>query len=326
MRNLMIAIFLLSWPLVTEQLSARSSVSLGKQTLEKYRGMRKFITTAGGKSLASAALVFSMAALPLVSTPAQAPEGAPAWMQEEVAPNMDYDWQKQVFYLLVDKGDDKLLFHVAYLGTKDGDALFVGRHRPYGTHLIDSHTEGMFTTLVGYRGEIASGVELEEVTTFYDSLDGLLNLTIIAIKDVDMGEYQHVSLAAFPYQHEEALRAFTYRDTAHPLLKSEEQGKQFMFRLLTRECMSSPHAGSQKVRLGLHTCGTTDFAIGGLVFLQTTGELVGYHSGWVDEDGLGLALGMPENLIMFADWAAAAPALQRPMTTTTTWGELKKSP
>ncbi|MDE3269841.1 MAG: hypothetical protein OYH77_06120 [Pseudomonadota bacterium] len=320
--NRLLLLAILSAVLITAPAQARSGTVGGlKQKLQKL------VTAVGANALVSGALLLSA----LTVSPevvAEHPEPQ-AWMQEEIMPN-DHEWEKQVQYLLVDKGEDKALFHMVYIGDMGNESLFVGRRRPYGTHLLDTHADGLQTTLVGYAGEIATDIKLREVMPFYDALDGIINLTVIAVAGVDMSEYTPATLATLPRSDTElALRAFTYRDHAHPVLEPEEEANQFAMRLLTRECQLLPSVmGMERVRTGIHNCGMQDFAIGGLMFLASTGELIGYHSGWTDKEGL--ALGMDATLIALADWisgrsVAAAPplpGLQRPLATT--WGKLKQ--
>ena len=323
MRNLLLPTLLISGLLASHQLEAK------KLSFKRLNQLREYITTVGSKSLVGGALILTLAGTPTAI--ADNHDGAvqeqvaaeeleiPAWQQQEVMHN-DYEWEKQIFYFLVDKGDERLAFHFVYIGQKDDHSLFVGRQRPYGTHVLDNHTEGLATSLVGYRGEVAYNIDLIEVASFYDTIDGIVNLSVFSIKGLDMSEYKPATLEALPSHSEESLRAFTYRPEPHPLLTPEEANDQFMLRLLTRECKIVPNKFPDKTRLALHTCGAKDFAVGGLMFLQSTGALVGYHSGWVDE--LGIVVGMGDNLVSFGDWAvAAAPSLQRNMATT--WGAIK---
>ena len=330
MRNLLLATIIVGL-FTTTQLQAR----MGKlSSFKQINQLREYITTVGSNSLVSGALILTLAGAPAAIADhgeaaaeqeqvAEEEKIVPAdWQQQEIMPN-DHEWEKQIFYLLVDNGDERFAFHFAYIGNKGDHSLFVGRRRPYGTHVLETHAEGLATSLVGYMGEIAYNVDFTEVAAFYDELDGITNLTVISIKGLDMSDYKPATLAAFPYHTEESLRAFSYLPHAHPRLLPEEANDQFMLRMLTRECKNIPDKSTAQIKSGIHTCGTRGFAIGGLMFMESSGDLVAYHSGWIDSGG-GIALGMPDNLITFGEWAvAAAPSLQK-LTTTTMWGALKK--
>ena len=227
--------------------------------------------------------------------------------------------QQSVFYLIIDGFDiGWRVMHIEYIGdSKKGEPLFVGP-RAYLLSGVDRNGEPKFVlhwaqpSLVGHDGLIKQNVEIEEITHFSHPYHMSYDQTLITIKDVDLSEYEPISIATQPEPGTE-LTMLSY------IVRDEGVLKFFNYPLEQRNCHAVDFDAEDM--MVVHSCHIphTPAVIASPIFAEDT--LVALYYGVTkNEDAYGSAL-LPELL----DYMAKTLAVDAQDKMTTTWGEVKRS-
>ena len=227
---------------------------------------------------------------------------------------------RSVFYLL--HAPRRLMFHVGYLGSVLGDgALFVVQNREDTS--IESYLSKDDFTLVSHAGVVAEDIEVRKVASF-PGVDGESGSVLLAIRDVDLSDYEPLQFSADVPLTETDVEVLTYKFGSGVALEGEEQRNALNLPLRMRECVSVPHVELGAKGLWQHTCGPPNsVASGSLLFDKKEGTLIGFYTQQEADgilgDGLPLANIISEALIHLVDAKPVNPKNRL----TTTWAALK---
>ena len=242
-----------------------------------------------------------------------------AWREIDATSIANY---RSVFYLLVPRPNQPMLFHVGYLGTVlGGDALFIAQQREENS--IGKYLDRDDTSLVGYEGLVAEDVKVREVAAFASG-NGETGSVLLAIRDMDFSGYAPLELSSYSNLREIDVELLTYKFGLDIMLKGADQGEALNLPLRVRGCVSVPHAGLGALDLWQHTCGPANsVSEGSVLFDEENGTILGfYRSQDVKEilgDGLPLADVISEALVRLVDAKPVNPKNRL----TTTWAALK---
>ena len=230
---------------------------------------------------------------------------------------------RSVFYLHVPLPDERLVFHVGYLGTVlGGDALFVAQKREDDS--IENYLDQDDVSLIGYQGLVAENIKVREVASF-PSADGETESLLLSIRDVDFSDYEPLQFASVPPLTEMDVELLTYKLGSGVLLDGVSEDEALALPLRMRECVSVPHGGLEAVNLYQHTCGPANsVSEGSLLFDKEKGRLIGFYRTQdrleILGDGLSLADVVSEGLIRLVDRKPVTPKNRL----TTVWAEIKR--
>ncbi len=226
--------------------------------------------------------------------------------------------QKSVFYLLIDGFDiGWRVMHIEYIGdTKRGEPLFVGP-RAYLMGGVDRNGEPKFlwhwtqSSLVGHDGLIKQNVEVEEVAHFGHPYHKSYDQTLITIKDVDLSEYEPLSLAVQPEPGTE-LTMLSY------IVRDKNLLNFFDYPLEQRNCRALSFDAENL--MVVHSCHipATPAVVAAPIFADAT--LVALYYGVTGEDEAYGAPLLPDLL----DYMAKTLAVRAQGKMVTMWGEIKK--
>ena len=228
-------------------------------------------------------------------------------------------YQKSVFYLILDGFDiGWRVMHIEYIGdSKKGEPLFVGP-RAYLLSGVNRNGDPKFVmhwaqpSLVGHSGLIKQNVEVEEVAHFSHPYHRSYDQTLITIKDVDLSEYEPISIAAQPEPGTE-LTMLSY------FVRDEDVLKFFNYPLEQRNCHAIDFDAEDM--MVVHSCHIphTPAVLASPIFAN--GTLVALYYGVTEhEDAYGAPL-LPDLL----DYMAKTLAVDAHGKMLTTWGEVKRT-
>lgn len=226
--------------------------------------------------------------------------------------------QAAVFYLLIDGFDiGWRVMHIELIGfSKKGEPLFVGPRR-YLLSGVGRNGEPKFVlhwaqpSLVGHDGLIKQNVEIEEITHFSHPYHMSYDQTLITIKDVDLSEYEPLSIAAQPEPGTD-LTMLSY------MVRDADVLKFFDYPLEQRDCLAVDFDAEDM--MVVHSCRIphTPAVVASPIFAKDT--LVALYYGVTDEnEAYGSAL-LPE-LLNYMEKMLAVEAQGK---ATTTWAKMKK--
>lgn len=209
------------------------------------------------------------------------------------------------FYLFLDFSDGWRVMHVQYLGASgDGEYLFVGPR----IYILDNILPQVESSLVGLDGLLNRDVMVKEVASFIHPRDPVFDLTVLAIKDVDLEEYEPLDLASFPPPN----------TSLELLLYIADRGSAFAHPAMRQDCVAVDSL--REDHFGIYTCKTSldpSLVLGAPIFAKEARTLVAFHFGSVDSD---LSYGgvAPFSLLRFSRTVVSAEKIS------VTWGDIKK--
>ena len=145
-------------------------------------------------------------------------------------------------------------FHLAFIGSKDGNSYLVGRERQSGRNVGEKVAEASNVSLHAWDGVVSDGLTVTAIDSFEDNTgDNYYNVVLLEVVGVDLAEnYPPLQLASgFPYAEERDMEAQTFRLRYSPVL-NEEELEQDAFTLRWLKCNSVPHANLAILDLGFH--------------------------------------------------------------------------
>ena len=206
--------------------------------------------------------------------------------------------------------------HIEYIGnSKKGEPFFIGM-RHYLLSGKNKQGEPKFVlrwaevSLVGHEGLIKQNIELEEIAYFEHPYHMSYDQTLITIRDVDLNEYEPLSIAAQPEPSTE-LTMLSY------IVRNEDLLHFFNYPLKQRNCRAV--AFDAEDLMVVHSCHIphTPAIVGSPIFAQDT--LVALYYGETDKaESYGSAL-LPELLA----YMAKTLDVEAQGKMTTTWGAVK---
>ena len=125
---------------------------------------------------------------------------------------------RSVFYLL---HASNVIFHVGYLGSVLGDgALFIAQERE--DTAIEKYLSKDDFTLVSHAGVVAEDIEVRKVASF-PGVDSESGSVLLAIRDVDLSDYEPLQFSADVPLTETDVEVLTYKFGSGIALEGEEK-------------------------------------------------------------------------------------------------------
>lgn len=279
-----------------------------------------------GKAIATVLAVTNfILATPVLTNPAETDPASP----DVVLPTINEDWQqvthddkehlKSSFYLVFDLGENWHTMHIEYIGVnKDGVPLFVGSRFLIILHGNDGSTQYAFDytvpSLVGYAGLIKRNVKPKEVIVFQHPESDVYDITVLAIDDVNMSDYQPISIAHWPSAYT-AIELLSYHQYSE-----ENELDFFSYPAMRRDCLSGRFYS--RAQLVKHSCFLpTDLnSIGSPIFIRESRELAAFHFANTD-DNIPYAVHALPALVRFSSNITDSGKAQK---VAVRWGAIKK--
>lgn len=237
---------------------------------------------------------------------------------ELLNPNENKDFTYSFNYLVMDFGGLWRVMHLAYLGKPNDEHLFIGARAfimMNGEIVIDKAVN----SLVGRDGVIKNKiVGITERKHIHHPDKPFYDLTVLAIKDVDMDDYEPIATSAYP-DVDTGLEMYSF-------IANNENVLDFQNYPLGKRLCQSGHFDAER-GLGFNSCliRPTPAVIGSPIVDANTKRLVAMY---VDHESLGddifnrTAISMPVKL---GDLGIEGYAIKANDKIATTWSNIKKN-
>ena len=251
--------------------------------------------------------------------------------QEELA-NIDADWEllkpspqgekdvtDSVVYLAMKAGTMWRIMHLTYLGPANGEHLFLGPRNLITTIDGEVIIDLSINTLIGKEGVIKEDIaEITELKHIPHPEHSYYDLTVLAIKDINMAGYEPITTAKYPNEGQD-LEMYSY-------LVNEDNIFDFHnYKLGKRTCTA---ANLNAVKgFGFNDCLITPtFAVLGSPIVNDKDKLVAMYAGQEELDGVPIpnaySILVPTNL-RDLDLEGYAVEPNDDATIVTTWAQIK---